>query len=557
MKKITALLCCSFICLFCIGIMIPQQTEAASIHAILVGDVHDPNIGPGDRLDLNLMKGLLNDIARNTGMPLKMNVIDDRIQRTTVMSAVRNLNPGSDDMVVFYYTGHGYRMRTMSTKWPAMALKGSGDDTAGLDQYWVYNMLKQKNPRLLMVMTDACNNYVQEGAIDTTLSVQSSQERRESYNKLFQQYRGAIIASSSVPGQYSFSGSTGSQFTVAFIRNLRSALGESNPSWDRIMKNSVKPLMSGRQVPQYAINDGGASNFADSRDAEQPSGDNSETVPERSDENNAVPDRASGEGASLFAQLLIQLEANVKYSAQSSEWRGQRNSWIQDVRSAGSRGDVSRLRELLVSFETNIQYDAQNSDWPGKRTNWINTVQSAGSLESLIAPLLEVEASIKFSAQSDSWRSRRSGWMSQVRGIAGNSGDSNNGETSDNSDAVEGGGSFGNLLIELEASVNYSAQSSNWRSMRSGWINSVRNAGNDVSRLKEALIAFETNILYTAQSSNWRSRRSAWLGQVRNAGSLSELKNLMIEAESSINYSAQSESWRQRRAGWLQEVGGR
>ncbi|HPQ54150.1 MAG TPA: caspase family protein [Spirochaetota bacterium] len=545
MKKISALLCGVFIFLCCSVLMVPQLGEAASIHAILVGDVHDPNIGPGDRLDLNLMKGLLNDIARNTGMPLKMNVIDDRIERSTVMSAVRNLNPGSDDMVIFYYTGHGYRMRSMNTKWPAMALDGPDNQTAGLDQYWVYNVLKQKNPRLLMVMTDACNNYVQEGAIDTTLSVQSSQERRESYNKLFRQYRGAIIASSSIPGQYSFSGSTGSQFTVAFIRNLRSALGETSPSWERIMKSSVRPLMNGRQVPQYALNDSGSASFTDSGDAVQPPDENRETVPEP----------ASGEGASLFSQLLLQLEASVKYSAQSSGWRGQRSQWVSDVRSAGSSGDISRLRELLVTFETNIQYSAQNSNWPGKRANWIQTVQSSVSISSLIAPLLEVEASIKYSAQSDSWRSRRSAWRSQVSGISGTSGNSSEAPGDDNNDR-ESGSSFGTLLIELEASVNYSAQSSNWRNMRSGWISSVRSAGSDVARLREVLITFETNIKYSSQSDSWRSRRSAWVQQVGNAGSISELKNLMIEVESSIKYSAQSDSWRQRRAGWLQAVRG-
>lgn len=555
MNKMPAVLCGVVAVLFCTMALLPQPAEAASIHAILVGDVHDPNIGPGDRLDLNLMKGILNDIARNTGMPLKMKVIDDRIERSTVMSAVRNLNPGNDDMVLFYYTGHGYRMRSMNTKWPAMALNGPDNQTAGLDQYWVYNMLKQKNPRLLMVMTDACNNYVQEGAIDTTLSVRATQERRESYNKLFRQYRGAIIASSSIPGQYSFSGSTGSQFTVAFLRNLRSALGEANPSWDRIMKSSVRPLMNGRQVPQYALNDGGASDFSDSGSAEQPAEENRETVPGSADENReSQSDRASGEGASLFAQLLLQLEASVKYSAQTSEWRGLRNQWMQDVRSAGSAGDVSRLRELLVTFETNIQYSAQNSNWPGKRANWISTVQSSGSLGALIAPLLEVEASIQYTAQSDIWRSRRSGWMNQVRAISGDTG--SNSESAGNADARGEGGSFGNLLIELEASVNYSAQSSNWRNMRDGWISDVRNAGNNVARLRAVLITFESNILYSSQSDAWRSRRSAWVQQVRSAGSISVLKNLMIEAESSIEFSAQSDSWRERRSGWLQEVRG-
>jgi hypothetical protein len=144
--------------------------------------------------------------------------------------------------------------------------------------------------------------------------------------------------------------------------------------------------------------------------------------------------------------------------------------------------------------------------------------------------------------------------MNQVRSISSDSG--SNSESAGNDDTGSAGGSFGNLLIELEASVNYSAQSSNWRNLRNGWISDVRNAGNNVARLRAVLITFESNILYSSQSDSWRSRRSAWVQQVRSAGSISALKNLLIEAESSIEFSAQSDSWRERRSGWLQEVQG-
>lgn len=115
-------------------------------------------------------------------------------------------------------------------------------------------------------------------------------------------------------------------------------------------------------------------------------------------------------------------------------------------------------------------------------------------------------------------------------------------------------GQFGDLLIELETSVNFSAQTDQWRARRSAWINEVRAAGSNLAALKRLLIEFETNVNYSAQVSNWSQRRNAWISRVNSAGSIQALGNAMIEVETSINFSAQTSSWRTRRAGWINRV---
>jgi len=110
---------------------------------------------------------------------------------------------------------------------------------------------------------------------------------------------------------------------------------------------------------------------------------------------------------------------------------------------------------------------------------------------------------------------------------------------------------FGQLMIELETSVNFSSQTDQWRSRRSGWINDVRSAGNDLGGLKRLLIEFETNVKFDAQVSSWRNRRNGWISNVNGAGNIQRLGQLMIEVETSINFSAQTSSWRTQRAGWI------
>ncbi len=115
-------------------------------------------------------------------------------------------------------------------------------------------------------------------------------------------------------------------------------------------------------------------------------------------------------------------------------------------------------------------------------------------------------------------------------------------------------GQFGELLIELETSVNFSAQTDQWRARRSAWISEVRAAGSNLAALKRLLIEFETNVNASAQVNNWMQRRNAWIARVNNAGSIQALGAAMIEVETSINYSAQTSSWRNRRNGWIARV---
>jgi hypothetical protein len=389
---------------------IPHISEGATIHAVLVGDVHDPDIGPGDRKDLGLIKDLLNDVSKNTGMKLSMKVIDDRIDRTKVMNAVKGVNPASDDMVIFYYTGHGYRMRSMKNQWPAMALQGPGDETAGLDQYWVFNELRRKRPRLLLVMADACNNYVSEGAVDTRLFLQSGREKADNYRKLFAESKGAIIASSSRPGQYSYSGDTGSQFTVAFLRTLRQALSGERPTWDAVMKNATRPVMGGQQNPQFAMFESEIPG-RDEKKADVPAdrAGRTEKLPDTPRENTRQ------NTGSPFGNMLIQMEASMLPESFSPQWASSKQGWVSDVRAAGT--DIARLRELLVTLEGQISRNAFEGQWGQQRSAWIENVRNASTIEELASLMVDCESNIQFSAQVESWSGRRDQWVQRVNNL--------------------------------------------------------------------------------------------------------------------------------------------
>jgi hypothetical protein len=118
-----------------------------------------------------------------------------------------------------------------------------------------------------------------------------------------------------------------------------------------------------------------------------------------------------------------------------------------------------------------------------------------------------------------------------------------------------GTGNFGDLLIQLETSINFSAQSSGWRSRRSSWINDVRGASGNLGRMRDLVLEFETNILSSSQNSSWLSNsRGGWVNRVRNANSIGALASLLKECESNILFNAQGSGWRNSRNSWMAQM---
>jgi len=61
---------------------------------------------------------------------------------------------------------------------------------------------------------------------------------------------------------------------------------------------------------------------------------------------------------------------------------------------------------------------AQDQRWlSASRNAWVQRVQAASSLGQLAGLMLEVEQSINYNAQSAGWRTERAGWMTRVRAL--------------------------------------------------------------------------------------------------------------------------------------------
>jgi len=227
-------------------LLLPVQ--AATLHVVLVGDTNDDNIGRSVEVDLVNLRKLVGTITENTGLTANLqtfqgNQLGVKENSTDqIKQALQTLNVGPQDVVMFYYSGHGGRKRDQESKWPLLAVAGSATRlNQMLDLNWVINTLQQMRPRLWIAIADACNSVVDRLPYLPAKAIKNP----DHYKKLFLDYQGHIIASSSKAGQYSYgSAEVGGLYTHIWLDNLNQELSAatSTPDWKALMQRADKPI---------------------------------------------------------------------------------------------------------------------------------------------------------------------------------------------------------------------------------------------------------------------------------------------------------------------------
>lgn len=230
-----------------------SSLAASHIYAFIGADTKS-SVGPSCRQDRDRMADALETIADLTDFELKLTTYSGyKLSSKALSKWLKDIHPGRDDVVFFYYSGHGNRIKADNTRWPAMYFSYQKEHVALTK---VIDALKHKNARLSIILCDCCNDLPKGRKLTPKYTVVLPNfdvvQKAQGLESLFVDIKGTIIASASSPGGLAWNTSKGGIFTNAFLYCLQHEMQRSSPSWKRIFDQTYT-LCESLQKPQVKL----------------------------------------------------------------------------------------------------------------------------------------------------------------------------------------------------------------------------------------------------------------------------------------------------------------
>jgi hypothetical protein len=222
------------------------------LHFIMAANTRVSDIGLGCTIDERAMENEFRDIAKTLNIDFaKYTVMDDNYSRQNLDDILNKLSVGKNDVVVFAYSGHGFRWHDQTDKYPMIDLRSSAymsvSNSTSASMSDIYRTITAKGARLNLLLSDCCNSDIgrnqqtSAGFLNAKSDVSPNQSN---LRKLFLTAKGNIITTASQPGEYSWGNNTnGGFFTTSFIQALREEISYfkiQSPSWESLIKRTTE-----------------------------------------------------------------------------------------------------------------------------------------------------------------------------------------------------------------------------------------------------------------------------------------------------------------------------
>lgn len=218
-----------------------SRIESAKLLFVICCDTLSDDIQLSVFNDLKNIRAEGQRISHYTGLPLKEVILAGTdLNAAKFENMIKSLNVQSDDVLFFYFSGHGYRTALKGENpWPNLFFS---PDWSGVDFLQVIEVLKQKSARLLISIADCCNNLLSEHHAPPVCPIKSKNKHEKKmskgYKKLFLETEGLILITSSEVEEFSWCISEGALYTLAFLENLKIEVKSRSPSWNALLKRS-------------------------------------------------------------------------------------------------------------------------------------------------------------------------------------------------------------------------------------------------------------------------------------------------------------------------------
>jgi len=231
------------------------------IHLIVVANTLISDIGTSTLVDANNIVSEVTGISEVLGVEMNKVLISDKeFTKKNVETFMTTFNPGPNDVVIFMYSGHGYRFSDQTEKYPQLDMRYSEyqavDDGATINLKQVFDALVKKNARLNIVLGDCCNSDIGFSRSVGSSFMNSRSSVEPDLNKLkelFLATDGDIIAAGASKGEYSWcTMNNGGFFLSSFIGALREEISklkqDDEPDWGDVLSGTVSGTLKKSQL---------------------------------------------------------------------------------------------------------------------------------------------------------------------------------------------------------------------------------------------------------------------------------------------------------------------
>ncbi len=219
------------------------------LYMLVVANVNDTIIGKSCAKDMKRSIETFKKLTTYLGIKFDtVKIFGDNYNKQNVEKAIDTLKPGANDIVVFYYTGHGFRKPTEnSSRFPFIDLRPKPDRTFMVNSLNIENIferIKKKNARLTLVISDCCNTEVNAtNAVGTPipgrkgLGIDWSQENVRAL--FLNEKKIAILAAAADAGQKASSNNEFGSFYSYFFKTSLEAHSSNlirDVSWAKVLE---------------------------------------------------------------------------------------------------------------------------------------------------------------------------------------------------------------------------------------------------------------------------------------------------------------------------------
>lgn len=225
---------------------------ADTLHVISIADSKDSRIGIGADANSKAIQSYAKLISDYSNLKLDFNEVSGaKFNCAAITKAVEDLNVKSNDVVIFYYSGHGLSPKknlasTSGSAFPSFFCSGDSPNPPNVttlpNLQALAQKIKDKGGRLTLAVADTCNVILPVPEVSAAFT-RGAGTPRENISNMFLKFSGLIVISSSKTGEFSWYRQEGGLFSSRFLQILNDPQA-SNPEklWDSVIDGAIQDI---------------------------------------------------------------------------------------------------------------------------------------------------------------------------------------------------------------------------------------------------------------------------------------------------------------------------